>query len=178
MGTISNIQLEPVDVEWKSSGLGFCDGDISVNMEEQVVDVTAHQEGTNVLDAIRTGKSADVSMTLKEFDSDQIERIFAGAGGATDSTGSSGTDVIGWGSSKDFTQVTDQAGKLVLHPVTKGDSEYDRDLAFWNAYPLPDSITYSGENPQTVSVTFRCFPDTSQPSGIRLFGFGDHTQTF
>ncbi len=176
MGTISNIQLEPVDVEWSSSGLGFCDGDISINTEEQVVDVTAHQEGTNVLDAIRTGKSAEVTLTLKEFDTPQIERIFGNAGGAIDSSG--GEDVVGWGNSKDFTQVTDQAGKLVLHPVTKGDSELDRDVAFWKAYPLPDSVTYSGENPQTCSVTFRCFPDTGKPNGIRLFVFGDHTQTF
>jgi hypothetical protein len=177
--TLANIQVDPCEVEWASTGVGYLEGDISVTVEEQVVDITAHSEGTNVLDSIRTGKSCEVTMTLKESASGQFDTIVSSAGGATDSAGSSGVDVIGWGSGKDFTGVSAQAGKLVLHPVTNAASDYSEDLAFWKAYPMLDSITISGENPRTMSVTFKCYPDLDlSASEIRLWIRGDHTQTW
>lgn len=177
--TLANIQVDPCQVEWASTGVGYIDGDISISLEEQGVDITAHSEGTNVLTMIRTGKSAEVTMTLKESASGQFDTFISSAGGVTNSAGSSGVDVIGWGNSKDFTPVSGQAGKLVLHPVANSASDYSEDLAFWKAYPLMDSITISGENPRTMSVTFRCFPDLSlADQDIRLWIRGDHTQTW
>lgn len=176
--TLANIQVDPVQVEWASTGVGYCDGDISVALEEQVVDITAHSEGTNVLDHIRTGKSAEITLTLKESASAQFDQFVSSAGGSTNSDGSSGVDVIGWGSSKDFTRVGTQAGKLVLHPVANAATNYDEDLAFWKAYPLLDTIAISGENPRTMAVTFRVIPDLDKPSDIRLWIRGDHTQTW
>lgn len=176
--TLASIQVDPCQVEWASTGVGYIDGDITVTIEEQVVDITAHSEGTNVLTAIRTGKSAEVTMTLKESASGQFNQFIVGAGGASDSTGSSGVAVMGWGNSKDFTQVTSQAGKLVLHPVANSGTDYAEDLAFWKAYPMLDSINISGENPRTMSVTFKVFPDLTKPDAIRLWIRGDHTQTW
>lgn len=176
--TLANIQVDPVQVEWASTGVGYCEGDISVSLEEQVVDVTAHSEGTNVLDHIRTGKNCEVTLTLKESASGQFDTFVSSAGGATNSSGSSSVDVIGWGNSKDFTRVGSQAGKLVLHPVANSSSDYSEDLAFWKAYPLLESINISGENPRTMSVTFKVIPDLDKPDEIRLWIRGDHTQTW
>lgn len=176
--TIASIQVDPCQVEWASTGIGYIDGDISVALEEQTVDVTAHSEGTNVLDAIRTGKSCEVTMTLKESASGQFDTIVSSGGGATNSGGSSGVDVIGWGGAKDFTRVGSQAGKLVLHPVANAAANYAEDLAFWNAYPMLDTINISGENPRTMSVTFKVFPDLTADDDIRLWIRGDHTQTW
>lgn len=175
MGTISNIKVEPVNVSWSGSALGFCDGDIEVSFEEQAVDVTAHQEGTNVLAAIRTGKNVELSLTLKETDAANLKTIFNNSQSSS-YTPSGGTEVIGWGNKKDFSSVVSQAAKLVLHPVTA--TGLERDLAFWLAYPMPESIVFSGENPMTVAVTFKVFPDTTKKSEVRLGVYGDHTQTF
>lgn len=178
MGSVTNIKVEPVEISWSGSALGFCDGDIAISIEEQMVDVTAHQEGTNVLTGIRTGKTAEVTVTLKETDSAQITKIFGPAAGGSEYTPMAGTGVIGWGGSKDFTQNLTQASKLVLHPVVLASGDYSRDWAFWKAYPMPDSITFSGENPETISVTFKCYPDLTKQDAVRLFVYGNHTQNF
>jgi hypothetical protein len=87
-----------------------------------------------------------------------------------------GTNALtGWGKSKDFTGMMTEAAKLALHPVALDSSDKSRDLAFWKAYPMVGSIVKSGENPSTVSVTFKIFPDTSKADEVRLFALGDHS---
>jgi hypothetical protein len=81
MGTRSNIKVEPCNVAWKGTDLGYLDGDIELALEEQAVDITAHQEGTNVIDAIRTGKKLEVTLNLKETSLTQLQAALA-AGGA------------------------------------------------------------------------------------------------
>lgn len=288
MGTIGNIGIEPVIVTWNGVELGFLDGDVEVTPEEQLVDITAHQEGTNILGAIRTGKNVSVTTNIKETSTAQINTLLAAGGGSVgavaqitsittvaDVSGSlnnkvfyvydhagvgyavwmnvnaAGTDpsipgftsvavtlatsatadavgdavataldalasfaapnpaanvitltgstvgaattpdagntgftvsistpgtnlATGWGNSKDFTDVMTQAAKLVLHPVVLDAAVKTRDITFWKAYPMVDSIVKSGENINTVSISWRIFPDTSQASSLRLFSFGDH----
>ncbi len=286
MGTVGNISVDPINAIWGGVDLGFIDGDVEVTMEEQSVDITAHQYGTNVLSAIRTGKSMEVSLTLKETSVAQLTTLInqGGAAGtataevstvvigsvtsinskyfdiwsandaiayrvwfdvnntgvAPSSTGktlvevdldatptvaeavtaltaaldglaaftaveSGGTTVTitnastggssdivdgntgftfsvttqgsgtapGWGTSKDFTSVLTQAAKLVLHPVVLGSSVQTRDLCFWKAYPMLDSISHSGENPKLVSVTFKVYPDLNRNAQSQYFVFGE-----
>lgn len=298
MGTLANIQVEPCSVEWDGSDLGFTDGDIEITTEEQGVEITAHQEGTNVLDMIRTGKSCEIGLTLKETTLAKIQAILAAGGGESsetaqvatittvaDSSGSlnnklffivgknpttkalvkyvvwlnvnsagtdpsipgwtsvpvavatgdsantvadlvaaaldalaefsapnPGADVItvtwseggaiaigddadgldagnsgftcavttpgasdlaGWGKDKDFTGMLGDSAQLILHPVVRASADKTCDFNAWKAYPMMDSIVQSGENPKTISVTFKVFPDTSKADGIRLFAVGD-----
>lgn len=174
MGTVANIQVQPMAVEWAGSALGFIDGDLSFATTEDLVDVTAHEEGTNILSAIRTGKSAEISMVLKETNTALVQYIFQQGGALATASGAASAS-IGWGSSKDFTQVTAQAGKLVLHPVKNAAANKQEDVAAWKAYPVVDSFDFSGENPSTISVTFRVFPDLTKADEFRLFVLGDHT---
>lgn len=291
MGTLGNVIVEPCVVYWNGIDIGFTDGDIEIAPEEQGVEITAHQEGTNVLDMIRTGKSVgEISVTLKEAALAKIQS-FLGVGGATSNStaevatllcvadvadslhgktmplvardgtkyllqlhtsaivapvipgytvvqvsistgdnadtvadkvaaaidglaafaapnpaaatititqatggavpsgstaGNTGftwtvttpgaSDQVGWGSSKDFTSMLSDAQKLVFHPVAEGAAtNVTKDLAFWKAYPMLNSIVYSGENPKTVGLSFKIFPDTTKPAATRLFVVGDHT---
>jgi len=61
--------------------MGYLDGNIEVTSEELAIDVTAHQEGQNILDAIRTGKKVEVKMTLKESSAQKLALLYSGAGG-------------------------------------------------------------------------------------------------
>ena len=140
MGTVTNVEVRPVNVTWGGSALGFTDGDIEVAFVEDTVDVQAHQEGTNVLSAIRTGKSVEISLTLKEVNKANLDYLYGQSGSSATASGASAS-VVGWGNAKDFTQVLTQAGKLVLHPVANGATNYTEDLAFWKAYPVPGSLT-------------------------------------
>lgn len=154
--------------------LGLLDGDIEVSFEETLFEVTAHQTGTTKIADLRQGVSVDVSLTLKESDQAKYKEIFVAAGG-TD-TPSGGTEVYGWGKSRQGSNTIVQARRLVLHPVRLSSSDYSEDLCFWKAYPMPETLTFSGENPKLLSLSFKCYLDENKPDAIELFASGDWTQ--
>lgn len=174
MATLANITVKPVKVLWNSVDLGFTEGDIELTTEEQAVDITSHQTGTNVLDAIRTGVNVSLSLTLKETSDAQLQTLIELAGGSV--TPGGGTKVSGWGISKQFTGQAADSAALILHPVVNADDDFLQDVVFWKAYPMVESIVHSGENPRTVSVTFKIFPDDTRAAELQFFGYGDHSQ--
>lgn len=174
MGTVSNVLVQPMEVTWSASALGFTEGDIELTFVEDIVDVTAHQEGTNVLSGIRTGKRAEITITLKETNRALVKYMLEQSGQSITASGGSSA-VVGWGSGRDFTQVLGQAGKLTLHPVTKAANDYSEDITFWKAYPKPESFVFSGENPSTLSIAFMIYPDTSKADQARLGVIGNAT---
>lgn len=177
-GTLTNIKVEPCTVTWNSVDLGYTEGDIELSFEEQMTEVTAHQTGTVVLDHIRTGAAVgELTITLKEVSAANIEMLLvAGPGAAT--TPTAGTEGLGYGIKQQFTSVVADAQKLVLHPVALDALTLTRDWAFWKAYPRLDSVTFSAENPQTMTITFLIYPDMTKISGHEYMTYGDHTQNF
>ena len=160
--------------------LGFTDGDIEISHEENYVDVTSHQTGTQVLSAIHTGNTMSVSVSLKETAVSQLRKILATAEGDAmipDGTGVSSTEVLGYGTSRQFKQTLGRARKLVLHPVVLPSSNLSRDVTIWKAYPKISSLTYSGENIQMIPVEFAIYPDYTKQDKVRMCTFGDSTQT-
>lgn len=154
--------------------LGLLDGDIEVSFEETLFEVTSHQTGTSKIADLRQGVSCEVALVLKEADLDKYKEIFV-AGGGTD-TVSGGTEVFGWGTSRQGSNTIVQARRLVLHPVRLADNDNSQDFCAWKAYPMPESIVYSGENPKLLNVTFKCYLDEEKPEEIQLFAQGDWTQ--
>lgn len=286
---VLNIKLEPCNVKWGNDELGYLDGSIEVALEEQGVEVTAQQEGANILDMLRNGKSVEVSLTIKETSLAQLERIFkaggaeatasqaeitkvtcvadvaaslnskyfflnaandatkyyvwidvgntgtdpaiagrtgievditsgatasavasavqaavdalgdfsasvsgadvtitnAASGGASDATDDGDTGftilvtqqgvnagVVGWGTSKDFSGQYAASKQLNLHPIALASTDLSRDFNFWKAYPMIESINFSGEEIQIIPVTFKVFPDQARPTSIKYFAQG------
>ncbi len=157
--------------------VGYIDGDIEVSTAEDLVDVTSEQNGTNVLSQIRTGKQVELVLNLQESSVAQMKRVLRQGGGAFTPVGANGTEVVGWGQSSDFSQTILQAKKLVLHPVVLGSSDKSRDMTFQLAYPMLETLTFSGENKFVIPVTFKCYPKTSLNSRVQYFAFGDGSQT-
>lgn len=161
-----------------AASIGFTDGDIEISQPEDLVDVPAHEVGTNVLTQIRTGKQVQVTINFKETSKAQLTKLLRKAGGASFTpTGASGTELTGIGTYKDFTQTLTQADKLVLHPVKLSSSDNSRDWTFHLAYPILDSITFSGENVLTIPVTFKCYPKTTLNDRVEYYAYGDGSQT-
>lgn len=160
--------------------LGYSDGDIELTLDEQLNDITAHQTGTDILTSLRQGKTAELTIVLKEVDIDNLKLALKQAGELY--TPSGGTEVVGWGTSTNAENIIDKAGKLVLHPVQNGDyasaTDFSRDWAFWKVHFKPESVTFSGENPMVVSCTFKCYTDDTKTEEVNLFVLGDHTQNF
>ena len=65
---------------------------------------------------------------------------------------------------------------LLLKPVGSASNDYSRDLAIWKAYPMLETLTFSGENPEVASITFKCYRDCSRQNSVNLFIYGgDYT---
>lgn len=172
--TVSNVLVQPMHVTWSASSLGLTEGDIEITFIEDLVDVTGHQEGTNVLSAIRTGKRAEVSVTMKETNRALVKYMLEQSGQSITASGGASA-VVGWGSGRDFTQVLTQAAALKFHPVTKAANDYSEDIQFWKAYPKPESFVFSGENPSTLTIQFLIFPDSTKDTEARLGVVGNST---
>jgi hypothetical protein len=179
MGTLASIKVEPCTVKWGSVDLGYTEGDISIELEEDMVEVTSHQTGTIVLDMIRTGgaKVSDITITLKETTVAMLKSLISGQMGDV-MTPAAGTEVVGLGTSHQFAGVLADCNKLILHPVTIAAATLTDDICVWKAYPMVSSIVKSGENPNTVEVTFKVLPDTTLNTKVQYMVIGDHTQTF
>lgn len=172
----ANTGIEVVVVNKGGSiDLGLLDGDVEPSFTEDKLDVTAHQFGTSILAQLRQGNNAEVTLALKESNQALYKQIFK-AGGDTFTPGA-GTELFGWGDSKQGANVVKNSRRLVFHPVAKPDADKSEDLTFWYAYPNPDSIVYSGENFNLLNVTFTTFLDLSKPRAIRRLAFGDSSQT-
>lgn len=160
--------------EGGSLDLGLLQGNVESTFEEQILDITAHQNGTTVISALRQGVSAEISLTMQETIIAKLRELFANTGGGAH-TPSGGTEVFGWGTSRQGDNVIPQSRRLNLHPVNAG-ADLSRDLTFWKAYPQPDSLTFSGEEAKVLEVTWNIFNDESKKAEVSFFCFGDYTQ--
>lgn len=160
----------------KEADVGFLDGDIEVTTSEDLVDLTTHQTGTNVMSQFRTGKQVEAAITLKETTVAQLRKFYTRAGGSLTPEGTDATDLFGWGTYKDFSQTFAQASKLKFHPIALNAADKSRDLTFFKAYPSLESLTFSGENILTLPVTFKCYPDQSIAGSLQYFAYGDASQ--
>ena len=159
--------------------LGFTDGAIAIEYDDQVVDVGAHQLGSTIATSIRTGKKInDITVTLKEPSIANIKEVLKKS--STLTTPSGGTATAAWGddSALQFTQVLGLAEKLVMHPVALSSSDRSRDVAHWLAYLQPVSVNFSGEEPEMIECVFKIYPDYTKTSTAQFQVYGDHLQNW
>lgn len=174
MGTVTNIKIGPMEVKWSASSLGFTEAEaIELNPIEDKVEVKAHQEGSNILTHIRTGKAFEISLTLKETNETLINYILQNSSAQAGTASGGSADQMLFGSGRDFTQTLGQSAALNLHPVVNAASNYNEDWHFWKAYPQVDNFTFNGEEANTWTISFLIYPDTSKAASARLGVFGD-----
>jgi len=155
--------------------LGRTSGGVEVTMEANTVTITADQTGQLVLDEVFTGSSVSASMSFLEMTAERWETIVGSVTGDT-FTPSGGTQLVGYGESRLYQSFFDLGGELVLHPTRFAASDRSRDIVFWKSAPRPETINFSGEEPQTMSVTFTALADRDVEEAINLMAFGDNEQ--
>jgi len=160
--------------EGGSLDLGLLQGNVDTTFEEQILDITSHQNGSTIISAVRQGVSSEVTLTMQEAISAKLKEIYSSTGGGA-LIPSGGTEVYGWGTSRQGENVIPQSRRLNLHPVNAG-ADLSGDLTFWKAYPLPNSLTFSGEEAKVLEVNWRLFLDESKKAEVSFFMFGDYTQ--
>jgi len=100
--------------------------------------------------------------------------MIALAGGSV-FTPAGGTSLAGFGTGAIGQSAIKTSRTLRLAPVGSG-SDRSQDWNFWKARPEIGGITLSGENPQTMPLTFTAYPDSTKQSVIDVFAKGDGTQ--
>jgi len=157
--------------------LGYIDGDIEPGFTEDLLDVTTHQTGTQILQAIRTGRNLDnITVSLKESDVEKVKKFILASGQTYTPAG--GTEIVGWGSedNKMFLPIIDDCARLVFHPVNIAENNLTEDMCFMAAYPLLSGIVFSGENTKMMNLEFKILPDGVLSEEVRVFAYGDHKQ--
>lgn len=79
-GTVANITVEPCLVLWGGTDLGYTEGDLTLKLSEKMHALKAHQTGSNEIGAIRTGKSAEITVVLQETTIAQLTSILVAGG--------------------------------------------------------------------------------------------------
>lgn len=153
--------------------LGATEGGVSFAPSNDFVDIVADQLGSQILDKAKTGTNIEVTMTLKEVTASFWEKV-VGAFAGDSITPSGGTLVVGYGESKNFTNMSTYTQELVLKPVSATDDS--RNYHFWKSFPVPGTVSFSGTETQGMEVTFSMLRDTTRTSEVNLFAFGDGTQ--
>lgn len=155
--------------------LGFTDGETAVALSEDLLDIVTQQTGTAILERYRTGKNIDaISIPMKESTAAKLKVILDAGGDSFTPAG--GTEVTGWGSSKDFSGVFVDSRKLIIHPKRLAVGDLSEDLTFWRAYPMLENLNFSGDAEQLITVSFSILPDCFIDERISLLMKGDHTQ--
>lgn len=157
--------------------IGCIDGDIEISgLQPDKQDITCHHTGTTVKGSIVSGYPLmQVTMNFKETDLASLKRAFAAAGHYPFlPVGASATELFGYGAVQVGQQIPTQ--KLRLHPYAKVSSDKSEDITFWKAEVMLDSIAFSGENIQTIPVTFSVYPDETKNKEISFFAVGDGSQ--
>lgn len=155
--------------------LGATSDAIEVASETTLVDIQANQFGGQILDQIISGQQVNLTAALLEMTTERWENIIGNGVGDVETSGSS--DVVGFGESKLFQNLSEQGGRLILHPKRLAATDRSADWIFWKSAPVPESFNFDGNSPQALSVSFTAYLDANKSSKINLAARGDWTQS-
>ncbi len=88
-----------------------------------------------------------------------------------------GTELIGMGSFKNFSNLYNYAAPLRLHPKRLLAGDRSEDMNFPKAMPLLEGLDFSGEAVFVLPVPFTIYPDSTVNSRINYWFIGDGRQT-
>lgn len=158
----------------KNFDLGLLQGNVEPSAGPALQEIKAHQYGVTPIATLSQGfDKIECKTVLLETDTAKLKEIYSVYGGSY--TPSGGTEVFGSGGITIGRNILVDAARLVLRPVNAVDNTTDMVLML--CIPVPDSLSFSGENPQTLSITWKGFLDTSANSNVNAIAFGDVFQT-
>jgi len=162
----------------KNYDLGLLQGDVAPTFAPATFDVQAHQQGVTLLSKIFQGiETLEVTTELQETGRSKLKELYKIWGGAF--TPGAGTEVFGAGTGQIGKNMLIEAARLEMSPVNSSlSSEQGYDYSFMLALPVPDTLTFSGENPRILSVTWSGFPNLALANAdTNALVVGDATQS-
>lgn len=159
--------------------LGLIEGDLTIGIEENLLDITSHQFGPELLAQLRLSNNFTLSVTLQEAVKAKIAEFMKFSAVAFTPVGVGATEVIGYGAqagSKQFLNTINDALTLVCHPVKLVETDRSNDLCFWRSYAVISEILHSGENKKTFTADFSFYVDDAIDNRASKMVYGDWQQ--
>lgn len=164
-------QLETTIIrKGKNLDLGLLQGDIEPNFSPANFIVQAHQYGVTPLASLNQGfEEISCETVLLETTKSKLAEFFKIYGG--EETPGGGTLVIGAGTAAQGKNLLTEAARLVFKPVNAVDETQNFNIML--AVPTPGTLTFSGENPKTLTVSWQGFVDLEFDSKFNAVAVGD-----
>lgn len=166
--TPSNFELSPMRVTFNSVDLGGTKGGASLSVKYDVAEVTADQFGKNMIDGFVSGQMYTVKLSLAEPRLKANWKVaFPHAKLVT-----SGGNKMMYFDMQVGDQLSSHASILILHPLSKDNSDLTGDFKFFKAVAKSASEVKYGPEEQTVlEVEFQILPDvTVSPAKYMIHG--------
>lgn len=169
--TPGNLELTPVRVTFKGVDLGATLGNASIAIEAMKADIKADQLGETVIDRKITGLKFAVTTELAEIKlKDNWKVVFPWLNLIT-----SGANKQMFANSQIGRADSDDAGELILHPLSLPDADKSGDYKFYKAIAEGKSeIVYGPGEQARLKIVFNILPDFST-TPARFMVHGDPT---
>lgn len=168
--TTSQMELTPMRVKFKGVDLGGSLGNVTVNMEFPKAEIKADQLGTSILDRRVTGLNVTIETELAEIKNKDIWKVVFPHAHLVDG-GLSGKQMTFLSNVGDSD--LDNAGVLILHPLSKADADVSGDFKFFLACAdAKSSIVYGPNDQARLKIIWNILPDTTA-TPAKYFVHGD-----
>lgn len=158
----------------KSFDLGLLQDDVETSFAPSLFTIKSHQTGVTPLGSLMQGfETIEATTIMLETTRSNMKQIYSIYGGVVQGSIS---EVFGAGTGSIGKNMLIEAARLEMVPVNNLGVELSYATNFMLAVPVPDTLTFSGENPRTLSITWSGYPDLEKNDKINAVLFGDPAQ--
>lgn len=165
----SNLELTPCRVTYKGVDIGATLGNVSVKIADKLSDLYADQLGKTPIDKRVSSQTYTVEFEIAEVQDKDNWKILFPPHQLVEQNGNTGfyfDAQIGY-------SMRSGAGPLILHPLSKPNTDLSEDFLFYlAASEVTSDYVFSPTEQVKMKIVMTVYPDfTTQPS--RFFFFGD-----
>jgi hypothetical protein len=179
--TTSNMELTPMRVNYKFPGdstftdLGGTLDNVVITMGYKKSPIKADQLGTTEIDRRVSGIDIKVTTSLTEIQNKDTtwKAAFPHATLTSGSGSYAGSKAVDFKSAIGDDSAVNNAGQLLLHPLSKADADKNTDYLFYKACSNAESeVSYGPEGQAKLKIVWQIYPDLSV-TPARFFRYGD-----
>lgn len=155
--------------------LGLLEGDVGLDFKPANFIVNSHQTGKTPLAALNQGfDKLECATSLLETQKSQLQALYEIYGGSFTPAADGSTKVFGVGSASQGKNMMVEAGRLIMKAVNAVDDSENFNLML--AVPVPESMTFSGEKPRMLKLSWQGFIDRDFNEKFNAIAIGDISQ--
>jgi hypothetical protein len=156
---------------------GPTEGDVTLSLEQQVLDITSPQTGDYLLAQIRRGMSASMSFELKSTAEANIRQALNYYGGTYVTDDADSAVLSGYGSKNMFKSFDDVVVPVILRePALAAENDASKDITLVKAKVSLGEITFSAESELVLPLEVTAYLDQSKFNGLNFLKFGDSSK--